>query len=185
MIGSLPKTLTINDREVKIDTNFKTALLCMEVYNDPDLSNVEKAYLVLDFIVGLNNIDENEYEEALNKVNWFLDGGLNYENVSGKKKIMDWIQDEQFIFSAVNKVAGKETREESYIHWWTWLGYFTEINEGLFTTIVSIRSKKARQEKLTKAEQEFYKKNKSIVDINERLSAEEQAEIDRWNEILK
>ena len=63
MIGSLPKTLTINDREVKIDTNFKTALLCMEVYNDPDLSNAEKAYLVLDFIVGLNNIDENEYEE--------------------------------------------------------------------------------------------------------------------------
>lgn len=184
MIGSLPKTLTINDRELKIDSNFKTALLCMEVYNDPDLSDVEKRYLVLDFIIGIDNLEEGDLKEALEKVNWFLDGGLNYENVKGNKKIMDWIQDEQLIFSAVNKVAGKETREDSYIHWWTWLGYFTEINEGLFTTIVSIRSKKAKGEKLTKAEQDFYKKNKSLVDIKKRLSAEEQAEIDRWNEIL-
>ena len=64
MIGSLPKTLTINDRELKIDSNFKTALLCMEVYNDPDLSDVEKRYLVLDFIIGIDNLEEGDLKEA-------------------------------------------------------------------------------------------------------------------------
>lgn len=183
MIGSLPTTLTINDREVEIDTNFKTALLCMEVYNDPDLEMAQKAMLVLDFVIGLDKLRPEEYEEAITKVNWYLDGGLDYKNVHDNRKLMDWIQDEQMIFSAVNKVAGKETRAEKYIHWWTWLGYFTEINEGLFTAVVSIRTKKGKK-KLTKEEEEFYKKNKEIVDIKPRYSEEELAEMERLNKML-
>ena len=59
------------------------------------------------------------------------------------------------------------------------------IRESLFSEVVSIRQKKAKHKKLEKYEQEFYRENKSLIDIQPRLSAEEQAEIDRLNEMLK
>ena len=97
---------------------------------------------------------------------------------------MDWEQDESIIFSAINKVAGCETREKEYIHWWTFLGYFSEIGEGLFSTVINIRQKKNKGKKLEKYEQEFYRSNKQLIDLKEKYTAEEQAEIDRLNELL-
>lgn len=184
MIGLLPKTLTINNKEYPIDSNFKTALLCFEVFNDPDLDIVTKGLLTIDFIIGLDKLASEDYEEASKQVAWFLDGGKNYK-LGESKKVMDWEQDEQMIFSAVNKVAGKETREDKYIHWWTWLGYFSEIGEGLFSTVVNIRQKRNKGEKLTKEEQEFINKNRDIVDLKQKYSLEEQEEINRLNEMLK
>ena len=183
MLGSLPKTLTISDREIPIDSNYRTALLCMEACNDPDLSDAEKKYLLMDLIIGIDKLKTEEYEEALQKIVWFLDCGKEFDG-HHEKKAMDWQQDEQMIFAAVNKVAGKETREEKYIHWWTWMGYFSEIGEGLFSTVVSIRVKKNRGEKLTDAEKEFYRKNRKLVDIQKKYSQEEQKEMDELNRML-
>ena len=117
---------------------------------------------------------------------WFLDGGMVHEdsNYNKSKKIIDWEQDEQMIFSAVNKVAGKETRAVEYIHWWTFLGYFNEVGEGLLSTVISIRQKKNKGKKLEKYEQDFYRENKSLIDIKTRLSAEEQAEKERLEKLL-
>lgn len=184
MIGLLPTTLTINNRELAIDTNFKTILLCMEILNDPDLKNNEKNYLVIDFIIGVDKLDPKDYEEAMKQITWFIDGGKDYKNNRNEKKIMDWEQDEQLIFSAINKVANKETRECKYIHWWTWLGYFTEVGEGLFSTVVNIRQKKSRGKKLSKEEQEFYTRNKDLIDIRNKYTQEEKEEIERLNKAL-
>ena len=123
-------------------------------------------------------------EEALKQASWFLDGGKQYEEFNKSKKIMDWEQDESIIFSAINKVAGCETREKEYMHWWTFLGYFSEIDEGLFSTVINIRQKRNSGKKLEKYEQEFYRNNKTLIDLKQRYTAEEQKEIDRLNELL-
>ncbi len=47
-------------------------------------------------------------------------------------KVMDWEQDEPILFPAINQVAGCEVRSVPYIHWWTFVGYFMEIREGIF-----------------------------------------------------
>lgn len=88
------------------------------------------------------------------------------------------------IVPAVNKVAGKEIRAVSYMHWWTFFGDFMESGECLFNTVVGIRSKKAKGEKLDKWEKKFYQENKNIIDIKTRLSEEEQAYKDTLNEML-
>ncbi|MGF7145294.1 hypothetical protein HNQ56_003735 [Anaerotaenia torta] len=118
---------------------------------------------------------------------WFLEGGEEQDDSSKHqqiKKVMDWEQDEKIIFSAVNKVAGFETRAIDYMHWWTFLGYFNEIGEGLLSTVINIRAKKNKGKKLEKYEQEFYRNNKALIDLKVKLSEEEQAEIDYWNKIL-
>jgi hypothetical protein len=135
----------------------------------------------------LDKIPPEDYQESANQAVWFLDGD-NKQNDNSKhrpaKKVMDWEQDEQLIFSAVNKVAGCETRSKDYMHWWTFLGYFNEIGESLLSSVINIRSKRNRGKKLEKYEQEFYRDNKSLIDLKTKLTTEEQAEIDYYNKLL-
>ena len=88
---------------------------------------------------------------------------------------MDWDQDADIIIPAINRVAGTgDVRAMPYLHWWTFLGYYMEIGESLFSNIVQIRQKKAKRKKLEKWEQEFYRENKKLIDIKAKLSEEEE-----------
>lgn len=66
------------------------------------------------------------------------------------------------------------------VHWWTFLSAYTEIGDCLFAQIVGIRSKKAKGKRLDKSEQEFYRKNKSIVDIKVRYTDAEDDLVNMW-----
>ena len=99
-------------------------------------------------------------------------------------KTMDWVQDETIMFPAINKVAGCEVRTLDYLHWWTFMGYFMEIDEGIFSHVLSIRHKKAKGKKLEKWERDFWQANKDICVLRQKLSAEEQAAKDRLNALL-
>lgn len=182
MIGRLPTTLIIDEREYKIRTDYRIALTIFEAFEDVELNEKEKARVMLELLY--EELPHN-IEDALTQACWFLDGGKKYEEFNKSKRVMDWEQDEPIIFSAVNKVAGFETREKEYIHWWTFLGYFSEIGEGLFSTIINIRQKKNKGKKLEKYEQDFYRNNKQLIDLKPRYTKEEQEEIDRLNAILK
>ena len=93
---------------------------------------------------------------------------------------MDWNQDAPILIPAINKVAGKEIRSIPYLHWWTFMSLYMEIGEGLYSQVINIRNKKIKGKKLEKWEQEFYRDNKSLVDLkmkrNER-SEEEKEEL--------
>lgn len=185
MIGSLPMSLIVNGKEYHIDTDFRNILVFMEACEDPELNNEERLYILLKRLCGDNyeDIPKDSIEEALEQAKWFVDCGKP-ENEVMQRKVIDWVQDASIIFPAINKVAGIEVRGSKYIHWWTFMGYFMEIESGTFSTVLSIRQKKAKGKKLEKWEQEFYKHNKSICEIKMRYTEEEQAEIDYLNSLL-
>ena len=180
MIGSLPTALEIDGKEYDIRTDYRVVLTIFQAMNDPELTDEEKAMVIL-YSLFVEEVPEN-VQEALDKAGWFMDGGQSFR--SNEKRVMDWEQDEQMIFSAVNKVAGFETRTTEYIHWWTFLGFFNEIEEGLFSTVVHIRQKRNRGKKLDKTEEEFYKRNRELVNLKKRLSKKEQASLDEVNKLL-
>lgn len=184
MLGQLPRTVAINGREVQINTDYRFALISFEAISDPDLSDGEKLFCMVDALIGVDNLREGEMKEAIEKCEWFLNGGKENEPHHESAKLMDWIQDEQMIFSAVNDVAGFEIRERSYLHWWTFLGYFNEIREGLFSNVLMIRQKRSRGKELDKSEREFYLKNKDIIDLKNRYSKEELEYIEKLNKML-
>jgi hypothetical protein len=188
MIGYLPKQIKINGTDRAIRSDFRVALLIFQAYNDPELSDQEKAQTMIECLYeDYDDIPPEDYQETADKAVWFLDGGSNTDSNSNHqqaKKVMDWEQDEQLIFAAVNKVAGYETRSVEYLHWWTFLGFFNEIGEGLFSTIISIRNKKNKGKKLEKHEQEFYRENKTLIDIKVKLTPEEQAEKEYFEKLL-
>lgn len=186
MIGQLPKTLTINGKCRAIRSDFRVALLIFQAYADPELSDEEKTMTMLECLYEeYEEFVQGDYREAIEQGVCFLDGGKRYEEDKEAKKVLDWEQDEQLIFPAINKVAGYEVRAVDYLHWWTFLGLFNEISEGLLSTVLHIRVKKSKGKKLEKHEEEFYRDNKALVDICVRYSEEELAEKERLNRLFR
>ena len=184
MIGELPVSLTVNGREYGINTDFRDVLLILEAFEDPDLKDDEKAGICLMLLYeDFKAIPATDYQEAYEKAVWFID----YGKKPGKRppmKLMDWEQDEGIIFPAINRIAGCETREKEYIHWWTFMGYYMEITEGVFSRVVGIRAKKKQGKKLEKWETEFYQANMDLITIKPKLSEEEQARRERIKKML-
>lgn len=182
MIGVLPKALDVNGISYSINADFRNVLRIFEAFNDPELSDAEKAYICVRRLF-TEEIPVNDIEEAVHKAYWFCDGGDAPKTKPEKVKTLDWAHDEQIIFPAVSKAAGViDVRELEYMHWWTFLGCFGEIGEGLMSTVMHIRQKQARGQQLDKWEKEFYNKNKELVRI---ITPEEQAEIDETEAFLK
>lgn len=178
-----PTSLTIGGVEYEIRTDYRVVLDLLMALNDPELSDSDdkmssyvKCRVILEIMFpDCDNIPQEHIQEALDKVAEFIDMGIGDD--SKKPKTMDWEQDAPIIIPGINKVLNKEIRAEKYMHWWTFLGAYMEIGEGLFSTVVHIRQKKAKG-KLEKWENDFYKQNKALVDfkkIEQRSSEEKEA----------
>lgn len=185
MIGELPKSLCVNGIIHPIRTDFRDILKIVCAFSDPELEPEEKVYICLLILYeGFEEIPQADYEEAFKAALGFIDYGIMADKKAPSVSVMDWEQDANIMFPAVNKVAGFETRSADYIHWWTFMGYYMEISEGVFSHVLSMRTKKAKHHKLEKWEQEYWNSNKSICVLRPKLTAEEQAKKDRLNELL-
>lgn len=171
----LPKSITLDGINYKIRTDFRDIINILVAFNDNDLTNTEKAQVMLEiFYIDYDKIPFEFIEEAIEKAIEFIDCGIANEGRQ-KKKLMDWKQDAPVIASAVNKVVGYEIRSAAYVHWWTFMGAYLEVGDGLFAQIVNIRNKKIRGKRLEKWEQTFYRENKALIDFkvkNERSNEE-------------
>lgn len=185
MIGRLPTTLEVAGKKMEIRTDFRDILVIMQAFNDPELLPEEKYEVMLEILfMTPEEIPEGAYPEAVRQALWFLDCGQVESEKKPSRKVMDWEQDEHILFPAINKVAGREVRAAEYMHWWTFMGYFMEIEDGTFFRVLGIRQKRARGKSLEKWEKEFYQANKAMCDIKTKYTAEEQEEIDYWNKLL-
>lgn len=186
MIGILPKSLELGGVLYPIETDYRNVLVFLSACADPELSDEDKLLILMKRLYrdGFSRIPRDSIREAALKAKWFIDCGQEEEGRRPEKKMMDWEQDEAVLFPAINKVAGMEVRAAGYIHWWTFAGYFMEIEDGTFSTVLSIRQKKAGGKPLEKWERDFYMRNKSLCDIKARYTREEQEERDRLNKLL-
>lgn len=182
MIGSLPKQLEVDGEMYDIRTDYRNCLLILEAFNDPD-NSLEIAYeVMLSVMYKKMPYDVNE---AIEKAVWFLNCGNSLKNdKTSEKPVYDWEKDEHMIFSEINKVAGREIREDKYMHFWTFVGLFQGIGEGFFCTVLSIREKLNKGKALDKTEKEFYKRNESVIKLEPKRSQLEQAQYDYINQMF-
>lgn len=192
MIGALPEVLTVGGEDYSIRTDYRNVLQVFEAFQDPELTQEEKwivaIYLLFEDFSCADDVieaaqDGFNLQEAIKQISWFVSAGQP-ENQALELPTYNWKQDEQIIFSAVNKVAGKETRELEYLHWWTFLGYFNEVGEGTFSFVVGIRHKLNKGKKLEKHEKEFLAQNKELVRLEKPKTKEEQEQEDAYNRLL-
>lgn len=169
MSYSLPTTIQIGENSYKIRNNgdFRTVLDCFEALGDIELDNtgrIEAALII--FYEDIDTIEEifalfkgDMLAAAIKEMFNFFNCGISNIGAENQYKLIDWQQDEQMICAAVNQVAGKEIRNEQYIHWWTFMGYYISVGESVLATVVSIRHKLIKGAKLEKYEQKFINDN--------------------------
>lgn len=188
---NLPTSITIGDKEFKIRErgDFRLVLDCFSALNDEELNKEERIISCLIIFYEDLNCYEDLYsipdiEKAIREMTKFFNCGNDAVGMQTDYKLIDWEKDAQIISSAVNKVAGFEIRGAEYIHWWTFMGYFMGVGEGVLSTIVSIRHKMKSGKKLEKHEQEFRNENPQYFGWDSRTVSQKEDDLlvqSLWN----
>lgn len=173
----LPHSIELGGVQYEIRTDFRVILDILQAMADPELNSDDRIEALFEILFWDADAIPDEYlQEAIDKAMEFIDCGISSEGKE-KTRLMDWKKDSPLIASAINKNMGKDIRSMKYMHWWTFMGAYMEISEGLFHEILQIRQKKKSGKKLEKWEQEFYRKNRSLIDLPKettKRSAEEE-----------
>ena len=156
----LPVSAEICGKTYKIreKADYRQILDVISIMNDTEISGKERAYLSLLYFY--EEMPE-DCETALRYMLWFISCGN--EEQGDETPSMSWEKDFDLIVNAINKCGFSDVRAVEYMHWWTFAGKYMEIGESVFSSIVSIRQKIQKGEKLEKWEQDFYRKNKSRI----------------------
>lgn len=183
----LPTSIDVGGKKYKIRTDYRVILDILSALNDSEIyegmsedeKKTEQTMTMLQILyIDFKKIPTNYWSEAAEKACEFIDCGIK-DTGKSKPRLMDWEKDAPVIIPAINKQTKSDIRSEKYMHWWTFFGLYMEIGESTFSTIVSIRDKKRKGEKLEKWEQEFYRNNRDLVYLNshkmERSKEEKEA----------
>lgn len=183
-LGALPERLRINGKWYAIRSDFRDCLRIQDAFADERLQHAEALECMRRILFPeWKEMPPEDVEAAVAAGLDFLNAGRAPQE--GKKApLYSWEQDEQMIMASLVKVAGKDVRSLPYLHWWSFLGLFGEITDGLFSQVTEIRRKLRDHEKLEKHERKFYRENKATIDIRRKRSEAEQANIDYLNKIL-
>ena len=178
---SLPYSVNIDGEKINIRNkcDFRVVLDVIEALNDEDLTEQEKIQCALYIFYGEELTKISNYEEAVKQMLIVVNGGEEEAKQTEKPRLMDWKHDFQQIAPPVSRVLGYDVRTpDRFTHWYTWLGGYMEIGECTFQNVVSIRSKRMKGKKLEKWEEEFYRENRKMIDLPQKLTKEEQEFLD-------
>lgn len=182
---TLPTEISVDGKlyTIRNKGDYGVILDVLRVLNSKELTDEQRAkFALFTFLDG--EIDENyrfhgelpkDKSKAVEEMFRFIRCGED-EQDGPKQSYMDWDKDFNLMVSPINKALGMEIRSVPYLHWWTFIGGYNEIGECMFSTVVGIRKKRAKDIKLDKWEQEFYAENCSIVDLEDDGLSEEERE---------
>lgn len=179
MKWKLPVSLEVGGKEYAINADYRDILNIISRLSEGE-NDFVKVYVCLAlFYPQIGEMPESNYQEAVEKLLWFISCGEEQEN-DKRPKLIDWEQDYQMIAADIIKVAGHDVRSDEFCHWWTFVSYFMGIGEGQLSMVVSIREKLRKHKKLEKWEKEFYNKNRAKVDLKQHYTEEDDKFIKNW-----
>lgn len=177
---ALPRQAVIGGRTYHIHGDFRDILEIFQYLIDPDLPEGFRWQVALGLFYD-GQIPEEDRPEAIRFLCDFIRCG---QQEQPGPRLLDWQQDAGAIMSGVNAVAGQEIRAMPFVHWWTFLSWFSAIGQGELSTVVAIRSKLSRGQRLTDWEQDYYRQNRQKVELQRRYSASERLERERLERML-
>lgn len=181
MTYSLPTTLTVGGKAIPIRTSYQAALEIITALADPSWTPAQKAEILLT-ILYKQPIPAQYTEDAIKQAYWYLDGGQDYKQSKKKSPtVMDWEKDWGLIVAPINRVIGHDIRSDADLHWWTFLSAYMEIGgDCLLAQVISIRDKKARNEKLEQYEKKWAARNADLLALPQRYTQEEDATLEKF-----
>lgn len=180
LISKLPTSVVIDGAEVKINTDFRICLKIILAFEDEELTNSEKCYILLHNLYG-DSIPTNT-NEAINQGIIFLNCGEICDNTpENSPRLYSFEKDSRYIYSALK--LDLNVNLDNGLHWWDFVNYFMVINEkSFFARMIYLRAQKAKG-KLTKEELQYWNEHKDILDLND--NEQEDEEVIKFKNLMK
>lgn len=178
----LPTRLEVGGKAYPIHSDYRDILDILHRLNDASEPEFIRWRVALALFYE-GDLPRSDSPEAMQKLADFLNCGQTLPR-SPAPPLLDWEQDAPLIAADINKAAGCEVRALPYLHWWTFMAWFNSIGDGQLATLLRVRSKLHHGQKLQPWEQDYYRKNKAMVDLRPRLNPAEIAERQRLQRLL-
>ena len=177
---SLPTTVTIAGREVPVRTDFRVILEIFVMLADPSLSDTDKTEALLRMFYEERPAD---IRAAIQAFRDFVDqhSGPAGKTPAARSSLINWSHDFPLMVGPINHVLGAECRSMPYLHWYTFLAAYMDMDPGcVFAQVLRIREKLRTGKKLEKWERDFLRQNPDLVDPPARLTDAETAFLKDW-----
>ena len=175
MICTLPETVELGGAEYPVRWDYRPILDICAALQDPELDNQERAIAALTiFYPDFERIPAECAQEAVDNLFWFINCGEE-DRPRYSPKLVDWEQDFRLIAAPVSRVLGRSVRSREPLHWWDFMDAYMEVGECTFSQVVRIRDLRERGKKLDKQDQEWYRRNRHLVDFKKKHSGGEIA----------
>lgn len=164
-----PDFIYVDGAEIGINTDFRTVLTFLEMWDDPDILPNYKMGLMADMF-GVN---------APTEVWEWINEGEKPE-VSTTEKVLDFVKDERWIYTAFMAEYGVDLYEMPYLHWYKFKYMLESLSENcMLKQIMRIRATDVNKIK-NREEREHMKKLQARYKLED---ADAQRLLERMNEM--
>lgn len=188
-----PEYIKINNKEYKINTDFRVAIRCNQIAQDEMIKDYERALAIICLLFGTKAMDDCEKQPELYEK--FLKAALKYlscEKEQEKNKEqpdMDFIEDQGYIASSFEYDYKYNPYEKEHVHWYKYMNDLNNLSNDEFgmccilnrvrnlrnIKLSEIKDSKQR-EKIKKAQEKFalkkYKKEFNLTKQQEKSMEE-------------
>lgn len=172
--NKFPTKIKIDNEIYDINSDFRNCLKIIMAYEDKNLTELEKAYILLKrlYLQTPTNV-----EKAIEKGIYFLDCAKEYRSDRDEPsmaRVYSFNKDYSYIYSAMKQTHNVDLESINYLHWWKFVFLFMDVNKDCtFSYLVSLRDKKNKG-KLDKEEKKIWGQLREIVDLDYTQEEEEK-----------
>lgn len=179
LTDKFPTKINVNNKVLRINSDFRNCIKIIEAFEDDDLFDEEK-YLILIRRLYIDEVKEEDLEQAIIKGIKFLDlGEENENNEENVKRLYSFSKDDSYIYTGIRQSHNIDLNSIEYLHWWNFVYLFLDIGQDcMFNQLVYYRKRK-NEGKLTKDEKKVYISMRKILDLDYEEENEEDDEFMR------
>lgn len=166
LTDKFPTKINVNNKVLRINSDFRNCIKIIEAFEDDDLFDEEK-YLILIRRLYIDEVKEEDLEQAIIKGIKFLDlGEENENNEENVKRLYSFSKDDSYIYTGIRQSHNIDLNSIEYLHWWNFVYLFLDIGQDcMFNQLVYYRKRK-NEGKLTKDEKKVYISMRKILDLD-------------------
>lgn len=183
-MNKYPEYIEVNHTKYKLNTDFRLALKCDEIFRDDSIGNYEKTLAIIYILLGEEGLKDHQNHEKMSKllVKYLLCGKEPSE-ASSEEPSMSFKQDNGYIKASFMSDY-KIDLDKVEMHWWQ----FFDLLQGLTENSVLNRVRAIREEPLNGkkgTEREKWEKLKNQVELKHEKTSYEKEMDKYWEEELK
>lgn len=185
LTNKLPVEVNIDGVLCKINSDYRTSIIFSKLIEDNEVTED----LILEILNLYYPVIPQNIEQAIDKISWFYECGKskddNSNNSTGSyKKVFDYDEDSQYIYSAFLSQYRIDLQEVEYLHWWKFKALFEALDDN--NEIIKIM--KYRSIDLSKIQDKeqrnFYKKMQENYKLKEKVNEADLQALDEMRKLL-